>query len=209
MLSATAYAMTFPAPAHGLDFRPRPGSADLDCWLALPRRISDDRPPLVAVHGLRRDARQQAELFAEQANALGRPVIAPLFDVDRWPRYQQAIRRGRADLALLALMARLRREGIWRTPQFDLFGFSGGAQFAHRFAMLHPETVSRLTTASAGWYTFPDTTRFPHGLSPWPGEGDPWAAVTGDRSSAFCRSRSRSASGPTITCATATPAATR
>lgn len=155
--------------------RPADGPDGLPCWLALPEKISDRLPPIVAVHGIRREADAQANLFAERAAALGRPVIAPIFEKDRWPRYQQAVRRGRADLALLSLMDALRREGIWHTGTFDLFGFSGGAQFAHRFAMLHPETVSRLTTASAGWYTFPDDAVFPYGLSPRPGRTDRWA----------------------------------
>ena len=155
--------------------RPADGPDGLPCWLALPEKISDRLPPIVAVHGIRREADAQANLFAERAAALGRPVIAPIFEKDRWPRYQQAVRRGRADLALLSLMDALRHEQVWHTRTFDLFGFSGGAQFAHRFAMLHPETVSRLTTASAGWYTFPDDAAFPYGLSPRPGRTDTWA----------------------------------
>lgn len=149
---------------------------DLSCWLALPDTISTTLPPLVAVHGIRREAEAQAEFFGERATALGRPVIAPLFEEKRWPRYQQAVRRGRADLALLRLMAELQDTGIWRTKKFDLFGFSGGAQFAHRFAMLHPAVVSRLIISSAGWYTFPDNAAFPYGLAPRPGRSDSWAA---------------------------------
>lgn len=72
-------------------------------------------------------------------------------------------------------MTELQDAGIWRTRKFDLFGFSGGAQFAHRFAMLHPGVVSRLITSSAGWYTFPDNTAFPYGLAPHPGRCDSWA----------------------------------
>ena len=146
----------------------------LACWLALPHRISSEASPLVAVHGIRRGARDQAELFAARAAAQGRPVIAPLFDEENWPRYQQVVRKKRADLALLALLAELRLADIWRTPSFDLAGFSGGAQFAHRFAMLYPELVARLTVASSGWFTFPDDRRFPYGLAARPGRADEW-----------------------------------
>lgn len=53
------------------------------------------------------------------------------------------------------------------TQAIDLFGFSGGAQFAHRFTMLHPHRVTTLAVASAGWYTFPtEQERFPYGIAP-------------------------------------------
>ncbi len=177
MALALANPMTSDMPAQAIMFRPAHETNGLAYWLALPHRIADDKPPLVAVHGIRRNARQQTELFAQRANALGRPVIAPLFDRQLWPRYQQTVRRGRADRALIALMQGLRNEGVWQTTQFELFGFSGGAQFAHRFAMLHPQMVTRLTVASAGWYTFPDTAPFPYGLSARSDRPDPWSAV--------------------------------
>ncbi|MEO9876025.1 MAG: alpha/beta hydrolase [Anderseniella sp.] len=174
MLNA-APAAQLSARTFVLTRRSAKGDHDLSCWLALPDTISDTLPPLVAVHGIRREARAQAEFFGERATALGRPVIAPLFEKTHWPRYQQAVRRGRADLALLRLMTELQDAGIWLTRKFDLFGFSGGAQFAHRFAMLHPGVVSRLITSSAGWYTFPDNAAFPYGLAPRPGRSDSWA----------------------------------
>jgi len=174
-MSTTHPATQPPAHAFTVTRRPGQGRFGLACWLALPETISDDAPPLVAVHGIRREADAQANLFAERAAALGRPVIAPLYEKDDWPRYQRAVHRGRADLALMSLMVALRSEGIFRTAKFDLFGFSGGAQFAHRFAMLHPQAISRLTTSSAGWYTFPDDAAYPYGLSPRAGREDEWA----------------------------------
>ncbi|MEM9472619.1 MAG: alpha/beta hydrolase [Pseudomonadota bacterium] len=174
MLNA-ASAAQLSARTFTLTHRAGKSEDDLCCWLALPDRVSSTLPPLVAVHGIRREADAQAEFFGARATALGRPVIAPLFQQRHWPRYQQAVRRGRADLALLRLMAELQDAGIWRTRKFDLFGFSGGAQFAHRFAMLHPGVVSRLVVSSAGWYTFPDSAAYPYGLAPRPGRRDSWA----------------------------------
>ncbi|MDJ0896087.1 MAG: alpha/beta hydrolase [Alphaproteobacteria bacterium] len=154
--------------------RPAKGRGALGCWLALPREISADAPPLVAIHGIRRGARAQAALFGARAIALGRPVIAPLFGERIWPRYQQVVRNKRADLALLALMMELRLADIWRTRTFELVGYSGGGQFAHRFAMLYPQLVARLTVVSAGWFTFPDDAAFPYGLAARPGRTDDW-----------------------------------
>ena len=53
------------------------------------------------------------------------------------------------------------------TRRISMFGYSGGAQFAHRFAMLHPHRVEHLCVCSAGWYTWPEATElaFPHSTS--------------------------------------------
>jgi len=49
--------------------------------------------------------------------------------------------------------------------QVDLFGHSGGAKLAHRFAMLYPHKVARLHLTAAGWYCLPDTSMaYPYGL---------------------------------------------
>jgi pimeloyl-ACP methyl ester carboxylesterase len=54
-----------------------------------------------------------------------------------------------------------------RWTPLSIVGFSGGAQFAHRFAFAHPREVKQLVVAAAGWYTLPDPRlRYPHGLAP-------------------------------------------
>lgn len=163
-----------PSETVNLLYRPAKGKDALSCWLAVPSNVSVNASPIVAVHGIRRGAKQQAELLAPRAAALGRPVIAPLFDKVNWPRYQQVVRGNRGDLALLELMSELRLAGTWQTRNFELCGYSGGAQFAHRFAMLYPQLVSRLTVAAAGWYTFPDNAAFPYGLNQRPGKAANW-----------------------------------
>jgi pimeloyl-ACP methyl ester carboxylesterase len=174
LTTASALVAPQPAPPFTLLHVPAKGRGALACWLALPPKISTEAPPLVAIHGIQRDDKDQARLLAARAAAEGRPVIAPLFDARNWPRYQQVVRNKRADLAMLALMADLRLAGVWRTRTFDLSGYSGGAQFAHRFAMLYPNLVAQLTVASAGWYTFPDLAVFPYGLAARPGRADDW-----------------------------------
>ena len=149
----------------------RPGRGGLSCWLALPARPRPGARPLIAVHGVARGARAKAEIFAARAAAQGRAVIAPVFDEARWNGYQRAVAPRRADLALLRLLAELRAEGLVDAPTLDLFGYSGGAQFAHRFAMLYPHLLGRLTLGSAGWWTFPDAAPFPYGLG---GPADGW-----------------------------------
>jgi pimeloyl-ACP methyl ester carboxylesterase len=96
--------------------------------------------------------------------------VAPLFERRRFRDYQ---RLGGKAGALVASEA-LRRAceaihdslGMPRAP-LSLVGFSGGAQFAHRFALAHPRDVRQLVVAAAGWYTLPDPRLgYPYGLAP-------------------------------------------
>jgi len=144
--------------------RPGRGRKGLTCWIARPASPRPGAAPLVAIHGIGRQADLHAALFAPAAAAQGRAVIAPLFDEEGWPGYQRMVARGRADLALLSLLEELRVEGVLGAGRIALAGFSGGAQFAHRFAMLYPHLIERLCVASAGWWTFPDEAPFPYGL---------------------------------------------
>ena len=157
---ATAHA------AHTLRLLPGRGPRSLDCWLALPARPDPAAPPLVAVHGIGRGAREMAENFAARAAAEGRAVVAPLFDETRWQGYQRAVAPRRADLALLGLLGDLAAAGIVAGDAVDLVGYSGGAQFAHRFAMLYPHRLRRLSVCAAGWWTMPTpAAAFPYGVA--------------------------------------------
>lgn len=172
---ATARADRTPRTPQGglrLEFRRATHEGALACWLAIPEHVAPAARPLVAIHGIRRGADEQACLFATRAAALGRPVIAPLFDARHWPAYQRLGEESRADLALIDLLQRLRSERIAQDDRVDLFGFSAGAQFAHRFAMLHPHLIGRLNVTAAGWYTFPDAAAYPYGLGDPAGRAD-------------------------------------
>ncbi len=141
--------------------------------LGLPATMRPDAVPLVAIHGISRGAREIVEAFAARAADEGRPVIAPVFSEQDWSGYQRLVSPRRADLALLNLLDNLRLAGIVGAGRVDLFGYSGGAQCAHRFAMLHPQRVRRLSVCAAGWWTYPDSAAFPYGLG---GAADGWGA---------------------------------
>lgn len=136
-------------------------------YLYVPSRIDPNARPLVVVHGISRRAHVHLTNFAPLAEMSGRILIAPLFSKARCKRYQQLVADPcRADKALLATLRAVAAKTGYDMGQVDLFGFSGGAQFAHRFAMMYPERVGRLAVASAGWYTLPDFEEaFPYGLA--------------------------------------------
>ena len=122
-------------------------------------------PPLVVLHGISRNADELVALFRPEAERSGRIVIVPHFERATWPHFQRPSRAARPDLALLALLAHLAAIDPLLAGQVDLFGHSGGAQLAHRFAMLYPHKLGRLHLAAAGWYCLPDSSMaYPYGL---------------------------------------------
>ena len=159
------------APTFSLRRRIGRGALALDCLIATPAEPRPGARPLVAVHGISRAADEQIEAFGHRAAAQGRTVVAPLFDAERWSGYQRVLAPRRADRALLALLAELEAERAIEPGPVDLAGYSGGAQFAHRFAMLYPHRLSRLSVCAAGWWTTPDAAApFPYGLGGAKGE---------------------------------------
>lgn len=130
-------------------------------------------PALVVLHGISRNAQELAELFMPYAEASGRSIIIPHFSERHWPHFQRPSAAARPDQALLALLDRIAAEMPDLAGPVDLFGHSGGAQLAHRVAMLFPHRLASLQVAAAGWYCLPDRSMpYPYGL----GSGD--SAVT-------------------------------
>ena len=163
---ATAERATAEPLRASLSFRPGRGATEPPAWLVEPVRPRPGAAPVVAVHGITRDAEGQARLLAAGAAAQGRTLVAPHFSKAAFPRYQLAACKRRADRALLTLLDALVAHGTIPPGPVDLAGFSGGAQFAHRFAWLYPHRIRRLTVTAAGWWTFPDAAPFPYGLGP-------------------------------------------
>lgn len=157
-------------------FRPAGRTGLPDCFIA---NVKAGQPVLVAIHGISRNAAEIAMRFARHPQFAGTTIIAPLFTKEGFGQYQQLeVRKDgqtRADAALLALLDTLAGEHGVDTARLRLFGFSGGAQMAHRFALFHPQRVERLCVVSAGWYAMPDPAlAWPYGIGD--GTGTPMVA---------------------------------
>lgn len=144
------------------------GGPPLRYFLYVPPGVGKDAPVLVSVHGISRNAEIHVRRFARRADRYGVVVVAPLFDAQHYPGYQRlGLSGGRADLALNAMLEELGRCVGVDTSKVFLFGYSGGGQFVHRYAMAYPERVEAVAVGAAGWYTFPDPDRrFPFGTAP-------------------------------------------
>jgi pimeloyl-ACP methyl ester carboxylesterase len=167
-------AVPSPAPGVQKDSPPRgriqlrilAADTRLRSYLYWPASATREAPVLVAVHGISRNAREQARLLAAAAERYGVVIVAPLFGTDFFPDFQRLGRRGlRADHALNRMLEDLARGTGLATGCVSLYGFSGGGQFCHRYAMAYPERVAGLVVTAAGWYTWPDEGRaFPQGM---------------------------------------------
>ncbi len=154
---------------HGIVLKRRLKAEPGLCYfLYLPQRDLKNAPIFVSIHGISRNAAEQAFSFAELAERYGVILVAPQFDKARFQGYQRlgwGAKKQRADQALEKIILEVVDLTGASNGPFYMFGFSGGGQFAHRFAMAFPHSVARLALGAPGWYTFPDPTqRFPRGI---------------------------------------------
>lgn len=149
--------------------RPHP---DLSYYLYVPPSYDGSRAfrLMVSVHGTSRRARLFARHFVQFANDYDYVVLAPLFGrtVEPDEDYQRlgVGTNQRADLDLLDIVNEVAARYRLDTDQFDLFGFSGGGQFAHRFLYIHPERLRSVVAAAPGTITPPtDEEPWPAGIA--------------------------------------------
>lgn len=134
-----------------------------------PRRQQLGTAPIVFIHGYSRRVDEKVHQLRTIAEASGRVLVAPVYALDQHPHYQ-SLRVGyrglRSSDVLDACLDDFAALGNQTSDgRMTLVGFSGGAQFAHRYLMARPERVERLVAIAAGWYTLPDPlSRFPLGV---------------------------------------------
>lgn len=154
----------------------------LAAFVIRPRRMAPSRP-LVVLHGISRNARALVRHFRAEAEHSGRLIVLPHFTTAHWPHFQRPGHPARADQALVELLNRLAIRFPDCAGRVDLVGHSGGAQLAHRTAMLYPQRVARLSLVAAGWYCLPDMSMpYPYGL----GESDTRGAALWIRRKQAC-----------------------
>jgi predicted esterase len=117
---------------------------------------------IVAVHGSRRRNAETASWFADIAQRHGAVVLAPLFPAgiaapDDENSYRMLHAHGmRYDAILLAMVDQAAAKWRIAADRFLLFGFSGGAHFAHRFLYARPDRLAGVSIAAPGVVTLPD-----------------------------------------------------
>ncbi|GEM_PF-1108795 len=141
----------------------------LDYLSYIPSNVNRLLEPLVFVHGYSRRAEDQLNALQELSERTSRALIAPCFTKEQHRRYQRLGRGSdgmRADAYFNACLEHAAEQHELSVDRIILLGYSGGAQFSHRYAMIYPQRVARLIAIAAGWYTFPNPeVSFPYGLA--------------------------------------------
>ena len=140
--------------------------------LHAPSVRSEEPRMVVSVHGVSRNVDVHARLLSAYAEMHGAVLVVPYFSAAAFADYAKLGRLGkgkRADLALHHVVTdAAARTGV-SADRIHLFGFSSGAQFAHRYAMAYPQRVAFVVVANAGRFTMPDPARrFPRGIRSTP-----------------------------------------
>ena len=149
-------------------------------WFCRPHAIAADTRVVFVMHGSEsQTARQACDLASPYIEPLNAVVLAPQFAEEYYPgdayMFGNMIAAGghvlpKSDWALTAierLFDFVRDELGLNRPNYDIVGFSGGAQFVHRLVLFLPEArFRRAVAASAGRYAFPSwSEEFPYGLN--------------------------------------------
>lgn len=119
-------------------------------WLHVPEPCAREHacPAFVFVHGTGGSGWNFIHIWRQHAERERFVLICPTFELG----YQTL--DGGEDETLIAILDEVR--GRYGTPkQAFVGGFSGGAQFAHRFAFARPERVTGVAAHSARWYDEP------------------------------------------------------
>ncbi len=156
------------SPRGSIVLRNLGGSHPLPYYTYLPDTFRRGNRLVVVVHGISRNAREHIVAFAPWARESGLALAAPLFNREHCRDFQQLGWTGagwRADLLLRRVVDHVARQTGADEAAFALFGYSGGAQFAHRYALARPQDIASLATCAAGYYSMPSAELpFPYGL---------------------------------------------
>jgi len=158
-----------------------PGSdRPITVWFCRPLALGADTRIVFVMHGSEsKTARQACDIASADIEVLNAIVLAPQFSEQYYPNdaYMFGNMVGssgrilpKSQWALTAierLFDAVRQDLALRRHEYDIVGFSGGAQFVHRLVLFVPEArFHRAVAASAGRYAVPSwSVRFPYGLA--------------------------------------------
>ena len=126
--------------------------AGWEYYLHVPKGYTPDRkwPVLVYVHGTEGSGRDALHVWRPLANEEGFFYLAPTF-----PGWGYTHLSNDEDRVLWAMIVEVQERYAIDRDRVFITGFSGGAQFAHRFAFRYPSHICGVSAMSAGSYDPP------------------------------------------------------
>ncbi|MBZ9627210.1 hypothetical protein LB456_06995 [Psychroflexus sp. CAK57W] len=161
---------------------------NMTVYYHIPEGDVENMPVLFVLHGNGRNATGIRNAWIKEANAKDIILVAPEFSDGDFPGGDGYILGNVFEDGDNPSPETLNPEEDWAfsvlEPLFDeiksktgnlsstynIFGFSAGAQFAHRFMMFKPNArFDKVLASAAGWYTVPDMSiSFPYGIDKCP-----------------------------------------
>lgn len=156
----------------------------MDTYYHVPNANLSTMPILFVFHGAGRNAVEYRNSWVEEANNKEFIVITPKFSSSDFPGGDGYNLGNVFEDGDNPSTSTLNNEQDWAfsviEPLFDevksqlgnnsdtynIFGFSAGGQFAHRFVMFKPDArLDKVIASGSGWYTMPDSSKqFPYGI---------------------------------------------
>lgn len=163
-------------------------SLNMTVYYHVPSGDVEDMPVLFVLHGNGRNATGIRNAWIKEANAEDIILVAPEFSDAGFPGGDGYIlgnvfkdgdnpspetlnpEKDWAFSVIEPLFDEVKSQLGNTSSTYNIFGFSAGAQFAHRFMLFKPEArAKKIVASAAGWYTVPDTSiTFPYGIDESP-----------------------------------------
>ena len=161
-------------------------SAPLTAYYYRPRAWEDGLPIVLVFHGLKRNAQEYCQGWAQYAEEQNFLIICPEFSQDKYPGVRYYNFGNVLDTEDVG--GKIQPQTNWIFPAIDrlvntakekaeaknskviLYAHSAGAQLIHRYSLLSgPTSADLIIAANSGWYTMPEAnTNFPYGLGQIP-----------------------------------------
>jgi len=160
----------------------------MDIYYHIPNANLSTMPILFVFHGAGRNAVEYRNSWIEEANNKEFIVITPKFSSSDFPggdgynlgnvfedgdNPTASTLNNQQDWAFSViepLFDEVKSQLGNNSDTYNIFGFSAGGQFAHRFVMFKPNArVNKIIASASGWYTIPNNTEeFPYGIDNCP-----------------------------------------
>jgi predicted esterase len=165
----------------------------MDIYYHVPNASTTTMPILFVFHGAGRNAVEYRNSWVEEANNRGFIVITPKFASSDFPggdaynlgnvfidgdNPSSTTLNDEQDWAfsiIEPLFDEIKSQLSNTSETYNIFGFSAGGQFAHRFLMFKPNArINKAVASASGWYSVPDSNiEFPYGIGNCPVENIP------------------------------------